>query len=342
MRLLVIRLGALGDLLHMSPSIQAVKQAYPDVEVHLLTGPLYQDFATGLPGVDRVWCLNKQEGWPGLFYLANTLKRVGIDGVINLHPSFKTWLLAQWVRPKQQTVYHKEKFKIKGQAQRSIARRHAAADFYEPFRRFFGLVSHDPLLPRFNQLSLSVNLLRKVKNERWIGIIPGVGAKRSNRAWEPDAYVELIRQLLREPDRQVALIGGPDERLLADRLLNSLADYGDRIENHCGRHDIPETARLLAECDVVVGGDTGPMHLAAAVGVPLVGIYGPTSLMRTGPVGMQSMQLLTPPQSLACWPCELAECPLTGDDHLACMRQISMREVLVACEALLPGVIERD
>jgi heptosyltransferase-2 len=324
----------------MSPSLQAVKQAHSPVEIHLLTSPLYQDLAQSLPGVDRVWCYRKQDGWPGLLGLAQRLRATGIDGVINLHPSLKTWLLSQWIRPKRQSVYHKQKFKIKGHAQRALPRRHAVDDFYEPFRRFFGDAHHDPLVPRLLLPKSGTDLLTSVTDVR-IGIIPGVGAKRSNRAWEPDAYAELIQQLLREPNRRVLLIGGPDEKPLADRLLRQLAEHDDRVENHCGTHDILGTARLLAQCAVVIGGDTGPMHLAAAVGIPLVGIYGPTALARTGPVGTQPMQLLTPPESLHCWPCELAECPLTGTDHLACMTQIPVSAVLTACESLLSLTVEQ-
>jgi heptosyltransferase-2 len=335
MRLLVIRLGALGDLMHMSPSLQAVKQAHPEVEIHLLTSPLYQDLATKLSGVDRVWCYRKQDGWPGLFGLAQRLRAAGIDGVINLHPSVKTWLLSQWLRPKRQAVYHKQKFTIKGQAQRSIPRRHAVADFSKSFRRFFGEFSDNPLVPRLDLSSSGIDLLKSVTSPVQIAVIPGVGAKRSNRAWEPDAYVELIQQLLQEPHRRIVLIGGPDEKVLADRLMSQLQAHQERIENHCGKHDILGTAQLLAQCNLVIGGDTGPMHVAAAVGVPLVGIYGPTSLARTGPVGEQPMQLLTPPEELACWPCELAECPFTGADHLACMRQIPVSQVLAACESFL-------
>lgn len=335
-KLLVIRFGALGDLIHVSPSFQAVKAANPNVEIHLLTSPGLRKLVELLPGVDRIWTWEKKQGWGKLFKLAVELRKVGIDGVVNLHPSFKSLLITNLLMPVQTAVYHKEKLKIKGQAQRGLARRHATEDFYQPFQRLCNLPDSLQAKPTLNLLASEQQKAIKPSHERWIGIIPGVGNKRSNRAWEPDAYVRLIWELLREqPDRRVLLIGGPDEQPLAERLVCQVEDVAGQVTNYCGKHDIPGTAGLLAQCDLIIGGDTGPMHLAAATGAPLLGIYGPTALARTGPVALRPSSMLTPPAELACWPCELAECPYEGEAHLACMKQISVTEVVQAALGLL-------
>lgn len=329
-RLLVIRFGALGDLLHLSPSLDAVKASYPEMEIHLLTSPMYQSLASLLPRVDKVWTWDKKKtGWAGLFKIAVELRRAKIEGVVNLHPSFKSWLLTQCLQPVRQAVYHKQKLWAKGQAQRSIPRRHAVTDFYQPFRKLLDLPETNALLPRLLvPPSVAAGIPIKPLGERWIAIIPGVGAKRSNRAWEPESYAALMTELLKTPNLRILLIGGPDEKPLAEKLLARAPGHGEALQNYCGAHDIPSTAALLAQCDWVIGGDTGPLHLAAAVGAPMIAIYGPTALARTGPVGSQPIQALIPPESLACWPCELPECPYTGPDHLACMRQITVESVL--------------
>ena len=339
-RLLVIRLGALGDLIHVSPSLEAVKRANLQMEIHLLTSPTYQVLAEMIPAVDRVWAFDKRQGWSGLFRLARQLRQAGIDGVVNLHPSFKSWLLTRLIAPEKAATYRKEKLKSKGKAQRAVSRRHAVADFFLPFSQLLAIAQPTELIPvlALPEASTSLPFPHKPYGEQWVGLIPGVGAKRSNRAWEPAAYGGLIQKLLLKPGVKVLLIGGPDEKVLADSLLTQLsnmAEAKERLENHCGRHDIPGTARLLAQCDLVIGGDTGPMHLAAAIGAKLVAIYGPTSLQRTGPISHGAMAALTPPDGLECWPCELPECPYTGEQHLACMRQISVDAVYTACESLL-------
>jgi len=332
-RLLVIRFGALGDLIHLSPSLDAVKKAHPELEIHLLTSPIYQNLASLFPAVKQVWTWDKKTGWAGLWKLASSLRQIQIDAVVNLHPSLKSWLLTQALQPVQQATYHKQKLAAKGKAQRHQARLHAVTDFYQPFRRLLNLPEQEFLTSNLSlPEQITHTLPTKPEHERWIGIIPGVGAKRSNRAWEPERYIELITALSKIPGLRILLIGGPDEQPLAQQILNTFthATDTDVLQNHCGLHDIPTTAAWLAQCDWVVGGDTGPLHLAAAVGVPILSIYGPTAVSRTGPRGCGPTLALTPPEELFCWPCELPQCPYTGKDHLACMKQIPVASVLKA------------
>lgn len=336
-RLLVIRFGALGDLIHASPALDAVKRAYPDMEVHLLTSPGYEALAGLLPGVDRVWTWEKKQGWPALFKLALQWRQIGITDVVNLHPSFKSLLITGLLWPVNSAVYRKQKLALKGVEQRALMRRHAAADFFQPFGRLFNIPIPEALLPALKKHALPSHLPVKPEQERWLAIIPGVGAKRSNRAWLPVSYIQAMQDLLAtQPHLKILLIGGSDESVLAQQLCSAMGVGVDRVENHCGQYDIPGTAALLSQCDLVIGGDTGPMHLAAATGVSVLGIYGPTALARTGPLVRHGLsQMLTPPDGLACWPCELPECPYTGDAHLACMKQIPVSVVKEAVLSVL-------
>lgn len=329
-KILVIRMGALGDLVHASAAWDFVQQQVPDAEIHLLTSPGYLKLADLMPTVQQIWTWDKQAGWGKYFSLIAQLRKERYAVIINLHPSFKTWLLTQLVGPKAQAIYHKQKIRKKGLAQRYIERRHATIDFYEPFRRVLKL-AHTPALTPVLRVPDGIEP-QKSPGERWIGIIPGVGNKRSNRAWLMESYQALIQALLKEPGLRLMLFGGPDEQLLAQNLMAAVGNLKDRVENHCGQHDILGTARLMARCDVIVGGDTGPMHLAVAVGTPWISIFGPTSLRRTGPLGDQHSVSLTPMDELACWPCEKATCPYSGEKHLACMKQISVDAVLRACQ----------
>ncbi len=329
MKLLVIRLGALGDLLHVSASLAALKAAMPQVEVHFLTSPAYESLAAAMSGVDRVRAYDKQAGWRGLFAMARALKAEGYDAVVNLHPSLKTHLLTRLAGIRRHAVYAKQKMTVTGKPQRTIPRLHATQDFFRPFRQLLDLP--DALTPP--RLPVPGGLLPKPAEEQWIGLIIGVGGKRGNRAWPLDAYETLIPRLLEVPNRRILLIGGPEEAETGQALHARLGLA--QVENHCGMHSILDTARLLSQCNLVVGGDTGPLHLAAAVEAPIVALYGPTAISRTGPAAWHSLQALTPPASLDCWPCELAQCPLPGEDYLACMRQISPVETHYACETLL-------
>jgi ADP-heptose:LPS heptosyltransferase len=99
--ILVVRFGAMGDLLHVSPSIAALKESNPEVRVHFLTSPLYGELVGTFSGVDRVWTFDKKTGLPGLFQLAQALKEAcpQLDSLINLHPSLRTFLLTMLLQP---------------------------------------------------------------------------------------------------------------------------------------------------------------------------------------------------------------------------------------------------
>lgn len=322
MKLLVIRYGAMGDLLHVSPSLRVAQEKIPALELHFLTSPLYASFLQTWPDVDRVWTYEKASGWKGLFSLKHTLKAQHYDGILNLHPSFKTWVLTRGLTHGQVQTYRKQKFKAKGQALREHPRYHAVEDFYQPFQHLLSLPMHSTkeLHPR-----LGIPNNPTPEGERWIAIIPGVGGKRGNRAWPLERFQALTEELLQDPQTRLLLIGGPDEAEIAQFLSTD-----SRIENHCGSLSLLETAALLTQCHVAIGGDTGPLHLAAALGIPIVALFGPTDPRRTGPLGHQAIRTLTPPPALECWPCEYPQCPLKEEEHLACMKALSVADVLSA------------
>jgi ADP-heptose:LPS heptosyltransferase len=106
-----------------------------------------------------------------------------------------------------------------------------------------------------------------------IGLVPGVGHLRPHRGWIFDGWVYLARYILDEYKHIPVLIGGPEDFELAQRIN---MEAGSRCINLCGQLQLDETAAILKCCDVVVSGDTGPAHIAVAVGTPVIGLYGPT------------------------------------------------------------------
>lgn len=326
-KILVIRFGAMGDLIHVSPSLNALKSANPEAEIHFLTSPVYKDLLETIPSIHSVWCYDKKTGYGNLFTLARALNQEEFDMAINLHPSFRTQFLLFFMNPKDVVSYQKEKLNTKGKQQRALTRKHAIEDFYGSFQEAFHLpdATTETLIPDDNTLD---SAKRPV-----VGIIPGVGSKRGNRAWIPDYYVDLIQKIhQKHPEYHIRLFGGADEAALATNIIEEsiqkTPELQEKLESQCGTLSILETKDALAECSVIIGGDTGPIHLASLAGCNIIGIYGPTSIQRTGPVSHGSVETLLPKEHLSCWPCELPECPLKGEEYLVCMKQISSDDVM--------------
>jgi ADP-heptose:LPS heptosyltransferase len=161
-----------------------------------------------------------------------------------------------------------------------------------------------------------------------IGFFPGSNAP--SRRWDADRYASLARRLSREGVR-VLVFGGPQERRLTAQVAGEAAtDLG-------GRTDLPMLAAGLAACRLLVSNDSGPMHLAAAVGTPTVTLQGPADPVVTRPLGARHVMLRHP--ELPCVPCVKNECPRSGRGYVLpdatreCLRLISVDDALSAVRA---------
>ncbi|MEM7395610.1 MAG: glycosyltransferase family 9 protein [Verrucomicrobiota bacterium] len=113
-----------------------------------------------------------------------------------------------------------------------------------------------------------------------IGFVPA--SRWAAKDWRPERFIELAGRLRRDLHASIVLIGGPAEKNICARIEKAAPDA---VINYCGRTNLLEMGGLMKELDLVVTVDSGPMHVAAAVGTPVVAIFGPTDPRRTGPYG---------------------------------------------------------
>jgi heptosyltransferase-2 len=161
------------------------------------------------------------------------------------------------------------------------------------------------------------------ENDRLVGINPG-STYGPAKCWPPDRFAGLIRLLREKLGVSLIVVGGKKERALADALCRGM-DNG--VVNMAGETTVMQLAALLERCAVVVSNDTGPMHLACAVGTPAAAIIGPTEPAATGPLG----EHLIVRHKVDCAPCFKRQCPT---DH-RCMTSISVERVYDAVMNLL-------
>ena len=158
----------------------------------------------------------------------------------------------------------------------------------------------------------------------WVGFSPGAAFGAAKR-WIPERYSAVGDSLGRQEGARIAIIGGRDERPLADAVA-----AGMRVpaRNLCGQTTTEEMVGVLNRLRLLVTGDSGPMHVAAALGVPVVAVFGPTDWRETAPFAGVSRVVREP---VHCSPCKLRECPI---DH-RCMTRVSADRVLEAAQGLL-------
>jgi lipopolysaccharide heptosyltransferase II len=152
----------------------------------------------------------------------------------------------------------------------------------------------------------------------WIALQPG--ARWENKRWPAEHFAALVRRLASSfPGARFAILGGAGDRPLGEIIARAASE---RCLNLCGQTSLPEMVEWLRRCDLLVTNDTGPMHAAAALGKPLVALFGPTEPRRTGPYGYLDSVLRV---DLPCSPCMKSHC--TWEKRGECLKAISPETV---------------
>jgi heptosyltransferase-2 len=149
-----------------------------------------------------------------------------------------------------------------------------------------------------------------------VGVSPGASFGEAKR-WLPDRYANLADRLIDALGADVLIFGSPAEKPLAEAVARAMEHTPVLV---AGKTTLREFMALLAKCRLLITNDSGPMHLAAALGLPLVAVFGSTDERATGPLGLQVRIIKHP---VECSPCGLRQCPI----DFRCMTGISVDEV---------------
>ena len=288
-RLLLVSPNWIGDCVMAMPSIQAWRAAHPYHHLSILCRPGVADLWRMHVAPDSVLLYRK--GWTTTWESVRELRAMRFDACVIFPNSFRSaWL------PWAGRIPNRAGFR--GHWRRWLLtdvrpagegdHRHQAWEGYRLFH-----------LPRPEQLpppALAVpeaavtaagEWLSGHGAYRWVGLMPGA-ARGPSKRWPLNSFLALVRRLVDEANVRIAICGGPDDAEACEALAREAGTAG---RNLCGKTGVSEWAAILQLCDVVVCNDSGGMHLAAAVGVPVVALFGLTDPERTGPLGARATLL---------------------------------------------------
>ncbi|MFH1980546.1 MAG: glycosyltransferase family 9 protein [Pseudomonadota bacterium] len=346
--ILIVKLSAIGDVIHTLPALNAIRRRYPRAHITWLVEPAAADLIVGHEALDRVLVSQRRE-WAGGIKTGPRAK--------SLHR------IARFVRALRDTRYDMVldfQALLKGSLWVALARGRRKIGFGP------GMAHQEMswllLNERIPAISMEVHALernlimlealgihtRRVEyrlpvgpdNVRWVrqrlagGGRPVVAinpmAKWPTKLWVPERFAVLADRLVTARGAAVVFTGGPEDRGSVDAII---ARMSSPAINLAGETSLKTLAALYASADCLVTTDTGPMHLAAAVALPVVALFGPTAPWRTGPYGRRHRVVRT---AAACSPCFKRTC---GTCH--CMQAITVDDVTAATLDLLDGGVER-
>jgi heptosyltransferase-1 len=347
-RILLIKPSALGDVVHSLPVAATLHRRYPDIPLDWLVEEEAADIVRGHPAVAEVvvsarkrWLrqLQHPEQIPATLgemrRFAATLRQRRYDAVLDLQGLLKSalyvmatgaptrvgfaegrecapWVLTHRVVAPAQPVHAVERYL-------ALA---AAVDATDPVHEF-----HVSLSPE--DVAVAKAHLALCPRPR---VVVHPGARWRTKLWEVPRWRELARTLLAE-GIGVVLTGSSQDGAIAEGICTGAQP---RPLSLVGRLTLKQLVAVLQDVDLMITVDSGPMHIAAAEGTPVVALFGPTDPMRTGPLGPGRILR----RELPCSPCLQRRCQI--DDTYRCMRDLSVAEVLGAVQELLAAPTRLD
>ena len=315
--ILIIKPGAVGDLLQMTPVIRALKAYSPEAKISLMVGSgITAALFKNDPRISETVIFDRDGRHRSLssrLALWKQLHSRGYDLVLNYQRSnLKTWFLASAAFPCRVLVYHKAK-------DRTV---HAVVNYLETLAPL-GISTADldlELILDKEARAYARGLFTSLDLDGKTVVALNPGATHAVNRWPANRFAELADLIADDLHACPLIIGGPDDVTLADEIV---ALSRSKPVSLAGRTSLLQLGAVLEKCSILVSGDTGPLHLATAVGTKVVALFGAADPGRTGPVGKGHRVIQA--GKVPCVPCRSRSC--ANQNYLECMERITAREV---------------
>ncbi|MEN6374943.1 MAG: lipopolysaccharide heptosyltransferase I [Smithella sp.] len=339
MNILIVKLSAIGDVIHTLPSLAVLRKLYPDAHITWVVEEAAAGLMKNHPLLDAV-LISRRKSWikslrKGEFSrplrevraFFGELRQRPYDLVIDFHGLLKSAMIVLLSGGKRKLGYDSMQ-ELSGlfynEKIPEDMNKHAV-DRYLDFPRYLGakIEKVQFILPSDNAAETRIqSLLEKYRlaNKKFIVVNPV--AYWETKLWDDEKFAGLADLIKTKLNIEVVFTGSEQESI--EKIS---AQMKNKAVNLVGETTLPELAYLYKKALMLITTDSGPMHLAAAVGTPVVALFGPTDPQRTGPYGPGHTIIRS---DLPCSPCLLKKCPTRK-----CMQDISPQQVMAAIEQKL-------
>jgi lipopolysaccharide heptosyltransferase I len=345
LKILIVKMSAIGDVIHTLPVLTALRRHYPHAQIDWLIEEAAQEAVRGHNDLDRllVWHRKSsiqafQNGHRSAFIgeirrLAKEVRATRYDLIIDLHALLKSSLWVLLARADRKAGFGRGMEHAEGSHLFLNERIPAISMEVHALER--GLMLLDALgvptgsvvydFPVMEENEAQARALLEAEGVKPGDLLLAVHpvALWPTKLWEHKRFGEVADRLI-ENGFTVAFTGGPADVRVIDEIRAGMKHPALRLD---GRTSLKTLAAVYRMASAVISTDTGPMHLAAAVGTPVVALFGPTAPWRTGPYGTEHTVLRV---GLDCSPCFRRHCPTKRYEAMACMGRITVDQVIQA------------
>jgi lipopolysaccharide heptosyltransferase I len=345
MNILIVKLSAIGDVVHTLPALNAIRKNYPDARIVWLVEEDTSALVKGHAALDRV-LISKRKRWlkgflgpspwhhvKEMYRFLRELRDTKYDLIIDFQGLLKSSVLISLSRGRRKVGFGKgmehQEFSYLFLNERIPA---VDMDNHALLRGMMlldaiGIPSGDieynlPVRAEDRELVDRLLLQHDIRNFKLLVAINPV-AKWDTKLWANSSFAELADRLVRQYGAKVVFTGSQPDHIAIQDIISRMET---EAANLAGKTTLMTLAALYEKTDFIVSTDTGPMHIAAALGKPVVGLFGPTAPWRTGPFGSVHQVIRA---ELECNPCFRRKC-----DTVDCMAQIRVEQVLAGVQKL--------
>lgn len=356
MNILIIKLSAIGDVIHTLPALNAIRDHFTDAHITWVVEEAAAPLVQGHRALDRV-LISKRKRWIGglrgpnrrrclleMVRFIRALRDTRYDLVFDFQQLLKSGVLAGLARGGRKIGFgkgmqHMEKsYLFLNRTVPAVSMEHHALKRYLMLVEAAGIpvrkIAYDLPVAEDDRKAVSALLNRSEpanskpdtdgdSDTPFVALNPM--AQWESKLWRNDRFADLADRLIHGYGVRVVFTGGPED-------ASMIADIQSRMDgvalNLAGRTSLKQLAALYERARCVITTDTGPMHLAAAVGTPVVALFGPTAPWRTGPFGAGHRIVRLGP---ACSPCFKRRCPRP---HRICLEKVTVSDVLKELDRL--------
>ncbi len=329
-RILIVLLGAIGDVTRALPLLTRLRRTYPQAYIAWAVEPAAAAILEAHPALNEVLLYHRTKGALAFLPFLRAIRRGKFDLVLDLQRHAKSGFVSWWSRAPIRLGFHRSNTK-EGNWLFNTHTIPPIPDFSLKLGQYLKFAETLQLSDEEVRFDLQLREEEEPHVEQLLTNTQRpfaaffLGSRWPSRFWFPKATAEVARALIHDYGMAVVLIGGPSEMTFAQQLTELV---GEGVTNLAGHTSLRDLIGIFSRARFAMGPDSGPMHIAAATGIPVIWLWGATSPIRSAPGGSAELVLQG---TTACSPCYVRRCPIGR----RCMQHITSKDVLIAVRKVL-------